>query len=112
MFDYTPFFSGAKGNVLVYENAQQAQIAEEKLFAYYEKGEGAYVFSCEKVDHSGERFKEKVIEAAVNGGRDNAYLKWLVTEVKFIAMLICSADRAVIEMWRALTRFAISKSRA
>ena len=97
MFDYTPFFSGAKGNVLVYENAQQAQIAEEKLFAYYEKGEGAYVFSCEKVDHSGERFKEKVIEAAVNGGRDNAYLKWLVTEVKFIAMLICSADRAVIE---------------
>lgn len=97
MFDYTPFFSGAKGNVLAYENAQQAQIAEEKLFAYYEKGEGAYVFSCEKVDHSGERFKEKVIEAAVNGGRDNAYLKWLVTEVKFIAMLICSEDRALIE---------------
>lgn len=97
MFDYTAFFSGAKGNVLVYENAQQAAQAEEKLFAYYEKGEGAYVFSCEKVDHSGERLKEKVIEAAVGYGRGNEYLKWLVTEVKFVSMLICSEDRAVIE---------------
>lgn len=97
MFDYTSFFSGAKGNVLVYENAQQAQQAEEKLFAHYEKRQAVYVFSCEMADHSGERLKEKVIEAAVNGGRDNAYLKWLVTEVKFVSMLICSEDRAVIE---------------
>lgn len=97
MFDYTAFFSGAKGNVLVYENAQQAVQTEKELFAYYEKGEGVYVFSCEKVDHSGERLKEKVIEAAVSKGRGNEYLKWLVTEIQFVSMLICSDDRAVIE---------------
>lgn len=97
MFDYTAFFSGAKGNVLVYENAQQAAKTEEALFAYYEKGEGVYVFSCETVDHSGERLKEKVIEAAVGMDRSNEYLKWLVTEIQFVSMLICSDDRAVIE---------------
>jgi len=92
-----PFFKAVASPLIVCDCAAQASLAEEKLFALYEARQGALVINCEKTENSADVLKEKVIVAAVACGRDAQYLKWLVTENRFAAMLICTLERAVLE---------------
>lgn len=91
------FFEAASAWLIVCDTVKMAADVEQALFARYETKEAAYVICCEKVDHSGERLKEKVIMRAMERARGSEYLKWLVEKNHFVSMLICAPDRAVLE---------------
>lgn len=107
----TTFFENITADALVCDHASQAEKAEEALFAQFAKKRGAFVFCLEKIDHSAERFKEKVIASAVQAGRDSAYLNWLVTEITFVSALIAEIDRAVLEDAEGLSTLCDWKAR-
>ena len=91
------FFQDAQAHLIVCEDAEKAAQAEEMLFARYEKKIASYVICCEKTQHAADKLKEQLIVAAMERGREAAYLKWLLEENHFAAMLICAKDRAVLE---------------
>ena len=87
----------AEGEMLLCDESA-ASALEALLFARCENKEaGAMVLCCDKVEHSAERVKEKVILSAVEKERGSAYLNWLLEENTFVSALACSSERLLVE---------------